>query len=80
MGGKRRRFAAAFKAKVAMADAMGDHTTTQLASQFGIHASQTPPSFSPPNCLKNGFRLSLMRGIDTKSKTGTLPPWKGWLV
>ena len=33
-------FAAAFKAKVALAAARGDRTTAQLASQFGIHTSQ----------------------------------------
>jgi len=40
MGGKRRVFGAAFKAKVALAAARGDRTTAQLASQFGIHTSQ----------------------------------------
>jgi len=40
MGGKRRVFGAAFKAKVALAAARGDRTTAQLASQFGIHRSQ----------------------------------------
>ena len=40
MGGKRRVFGAAFKAKVALAAAKGDRTTAQLASQFRIHTSQ----------------------------------------
>ena len=40
MGGKRRVFGAAFKAKRALAAARGDRTTAQLASQFGIHTSQ----------------------------------------
>jgi transposase len=40
MAGKRRVFGAAFKAKVALAAAKGDRTTAQLASQFGVHASQ----------------------------------------
>jgi transposase-like protein len=40
MAGKRRVFWAAFKATVALAAAKGDRTTTQLASQFGIHTSQ----------------------------------------
>ena len=38
MGGKRRVFRAAFKAKAALAAASGGRTTGQLASQFGIHA------------------------------------------
>ena len=40
MGGRRRVFGAAFKAKRALAAARGDRTTAQLASQFGIHTSQ----------------------------------------
>jgi transposase-like protein len=40
MGGKRRAFWAAFKAKAALAAAMGDRMTAQLASQLGIHTSQ----------------------------------------
>jgi len=40
MAGKRRLFGAAFKAKVALAAAKEDRTTAQLASQFGVHASQ----------------------------------------
>lgn len=39
MAGKRRVFAAAFKAKVALAAAKGDRTTAQLASH-GIRTSQ----------------------------------------
>lgn len=37
---KRRVFGAAFKAKVAMAACRGEKTTAQLASEFGVHASQ----------------------------------------
>jgi transposase len=37
---KRRVFGAAFKAKVALAAARGDRTTAELASKFGVHASQ----------------------------------------
>ena len=37
---KRRVFAAAFKAKIALASVRGDKTTAQLASEFGVHASQ----------------------------------------
>ena len=37
---KRRMFGAAFKAKVALAAVRGDKTTAELASQFGVHASQ----------------------------------------
>ena len=37
---KRRVFGAAFKAKVALAAVRGDKTTAQLASEFGVHASQ----------------------------------------
>ena len=37
---KRRVFSAAFKAKVALAAARGDRTTAELASKFGVHASQ----------------------------------------
>jgi len=40
MARKRRVFGAAFKAKVALAAIKGDTTTAQLASQFGVHASQ----------------------------------------
>ncbi len=40
MGGKRRVFGAAFKAKVALAAIRGDKTTAQLASKFAVHASQ----------------------------------------
>jgi transposase len=40
MTGKRRVFGAAFKAKVALAAARGDRTTAELASKFGVHASQ----------------------------------------
>ncbi len=40
MPGKRRVFGPSFKAKVALAAAKDDRTTAQLASQFGIHASQ----------------------------------------
>jgi putative transposase len=37
---KRRRFGAAFKAKVALSAARGDKTTAELASQFKVHANQ----------------------------------------
>ena len=40
MSRKRRTLGAAFKAKVALAAAKGDKTTAQLASEFGVHASQ----------------------------------------
>jgi transposase-like protein len=40
MARKRRNFSAAFKAKVALAAARGDRTTAELASKFGVHASQ----------------------------------------
>jgi transposase-like protein len=40
MGAKRRRIEAAVKAKVALAAARGDRTASQLASQFGVHATQ----------------------------------------
>jgi transposase len=40
MSRKRRTLGAALKAKVALAAVRGDKTTAQLASQFGVHASQ----------------------------------------
>lgn len=40
MSRKRRVFGASFKAKVALAACRGDRTTAELASQFGVHASQ----------------------------------------
>lgn len=40
MRGKRKRFPAAFKAKVALAAAKGDRTTSELTSRFGVHATQ----------------------------------------
>lgn len=40
MGRKRRRFTQEFKARVALAAVRGDKTASELASQFGVHASQ----------------------------------------
>lgn len=40
MSRKRRVFGASFKAKVALAACRGDKTTAELASQYGVHASQ----------------------------------------
>lgn len=40
MAKKRRALGAALKARVALAAIRGDRTTAQLASQFGVHASQ----------------------------------------
>jgi transposase-like protein len=40
MGAKRRRIEAAVKAKAALAAVRGDRTASQLASQFGVHATQ----------------------------------------
>ena len=37
---KRRVFAASFRAKVALAALKGDKTLGELASQFGVHATQ----------------------------------------
>lgn len=37
---RRRRYEAAFKAKVALAAVKGDRTISELASQFEIHAGQ----------------------------------------
>jgi transposase-like protein len=37
---KRRVLGASLKAKVALAACRGDKTTAELASQFGVHASQ----------------------------------------
>jgi len=40
MTDKRRKFPAAFKAKVAIAALKGDRTLSELADQFGVHANQ----------------------------------------
>ena len=40
MGRKRRVFGATFKAKVALAAVRGDKTASELASHYGVHASQ----------------------------------------
>ena len=40
MSRKRRVLGAALKARVALAAVRGDKTTAQLASEFGVHASQ----------------------------------------
>jgi transposase-like protein len=40
MGAKRRRIEAAVKAKAALAAVRGDRTTSELASQFGVHGTQ----------------------------------------
>ncbi len=40
MARKRRRFTAAFKAKVALAAARGDRTTAELAAKYGVHTNQ----------------------------------------
>lgn len=40
MGAKRRRIESSVKAKVALAAIKGDRTMSQLASQFGVHATQ----------------------------------------
>ena len=43
MGAKRRRIEAAVKAKAALAAVRGDRTTSELASQFGVHPTQLGP-------------------------------------
>jgi transposase len=40
MGVKRRRIEASVKAKAALAAIRGDRTTSELASQFGVHPTQ----------------------------------------
>ena len=40
MGAKRRRIEAGVKAKAALAAVRGDRTSSQLASAFGVHATQ----------------------------------------
>jgi transposase-like protein len=40
MGTKRRRIEATLKAKAALAAVRGDRTTSELASQFGVHPTQ----------------------------------------
>ena len=40
MGAKRRRIEGALKAKAALAAVRGDRTTSELASQFGVHPTQ----------------------------------------
>lgn len=40
MRGKRKRFQASFKAKVALAAVKGDRTVSELVSSYGVHATQ----------------------------------------
>jgi transposase-like protein len=40
MENKRRKFSGSFKAKVALAAVKGDRTMAELASEFGVHATQ----------------------------------------
>ena len=40
MSRKRRAFGGSFKAKVALSACRGEKTTAELASQYGVHASQ----------------------------------------
>ena len=40
MRGKRKRFQASFKAKVALAALKSDRTTSQLTAAFSVHATQ----------------------------------------
>jgi transposase len=40
MGAKRRRIEAGLKAKAALAAVRGDRTSSELASQFGVHPTQ----------------------------------------
>jgi putative transposase len=40
MKGKRKRFQAPFKAKVALAAFKGDRTSSELMTAFGVHATQ----------------------------------------
>jgi transposase-like protein len=40
MQSKRKKFSAAFKAKVALAAIKGDRTIADLASEFGVHPNQ----------------------------------------
>lgn len=40
MGKKRKRYSAAFKAKVALEAARGEKTLSQIASEFGVHGNQ----------------------------------------
>ncbi len=40
MGGKRRKFSAAFKAKVALEAVRGEKTIAQLSSEFRVHGNQ----------------------------------------
>jgi len=40
MGAKRKRIEAGLKAKVALAAVREDYTASQLASKFGVHATQ----------------------------------------
>ena len=52
MGGKRRVFGAAFKAKLALASIRGDKTTAEMASKFAVHTSQV--TAWPKQLFENG--------------------------
>lgn len=64
MGGKRRRFDAVFKAKVALEAVRGEKTIAQLSSEFGV-----------PACWQAGMatRSDNGEGISSMSSLAFLP-------
>ena len=56
MGQKRRRFAAEFKARVALAAARGDRTINQVASRYEVHPHRVSAWKTPAEAYWGGER------------------------